>query len=76
MKILPVTFTANSSKAMLSHLGSLLEGGYIMIHPRFKKLLLSLHTCVDREGRVDKTVLSHLDVFDIIRMCMEAYTFS
>jgi hypothetical protein len=36
MKILPVTFTAKSSKAMLSDLRSLLEGGYIMIHPKFE----------------------------------------
>ena len=76
MKILPVTFTADSSKAMLSRLRSLLEGGYIMINPKFEKLLISTHTCVDKEGRVDKTATSHSDVFDACRMCAEAYTFS
>jgi hypothetical protein len=76
MKISPVTFTADSSKAMLSHVRSLLEGGYIMIHPKFEKLLLALHTCVDKEGRVDKTAMTHSDVFDSLRMALEAYTFS
>jgi hypothetical protein len=76
MKILPVTFTAETSKAMLSHLRSILEGGYIIIHPRFEKLLLALHTCVDKEGRVDKTAMSHSDIFDSLRMALEAYTFS
>lgn len=76
MKILPVTFTADSSKAMLSYVRSLLEEGYIMIHPRFEKLLLAFHTCVDKEGRVDKTGISHSDVFDACRMGLEAYTFS
>jgi hypothetical protein len=52
------------------------EGGYIMVHPRFEKLLLALHTCVDKEGRVDKTGMSHSDVFDSLRMALEAYTFS
>jgi hypothetical protein len=76
MKILPVTFTSESSKAMLSHLRSLLEGGYIMIHLKFEKLLLGIHTCVDKEGRVDKTAMTHSDCFDALRMCTEAYTFS
>lgn len=76
MKILPVTFTADSSKAMLSHLRSILEGCYIMIDKRFEKLLLALHTCVDKEGRVDKTAMTHSDVFDACRMALEAYTFS
>jgi hypothetical protein len=43
---------------MLSHIRSLLEGGYIMIDKRLEKLLLALHTCVDREGGVDKTARS------------------
>ena len=61
---------------MLSHIRSLLEGGYIMIHPKFEKLLLALHTCVDKEGRVDKTSMSHSDIFYACRMALEAYTFS
>jgi Terminase RNaseH-like domain len=76
MKILPVTFTADSSKAMLSALRSLLERGYIMIHPRFEKLILALHTCVDKEGRVDKIAMTHSDVFDSLRMCSTAYHFT
>ena len=47
-----------------------------MIDKRFEKLLLSIHTCVDREGRVDKTAMTHSDVFDACRMALEAYTFS
>ena len=53
---------------MLSHLRSVLEGGYIMIHPKFEKLLLGIHTCVDKEGGVDKTAMTHSDVFDACRM--------
>jgi hypothetical protein len=46
-----------------------------MIHRRFEKLLLALHTCVNKDGRVDKTAMSHSDVFDSLRMALEAYTF-
>ena len=47
-----------------------------MIDKRFEKLLLSLHTCVDKEGRVDKTAMTNSDCFDSLRMAMTAYTFS
>ena len=77
MIILPVTFTAESSKAMLSHLRSILEGGYIMIDKRrFEKLLLALHTCVDKEGKVDNTAMTNSDCFDALRMYADAYAFS
>lgn len=31
---------------------------------------------MDKEGRVDKTATSHSDVFDSLRMALEAYAFS
>ena len=31
---------------------------------------------MDKEGRVDKTATSHSDIFDSLRMALEAYTFS
>jgi hypothetical protein len=55
---------------MLSHLRSVLEGGYIIIHPKFEKLLCI--TPMHRQGgKVNETAMSHSHVFDSLRMAAE-----
>jgi hypothetical protein len=73
MVIQPVYFNEENNKAMLSHVRMCLENGWLMIDKRFTKLLTSLHTCIDQEGRVSKQQMSHSDVFDGLRMCITCY---
>ncbi|MFZ0511648.1 MAG: hypothetical protein WAM14_08585 [Candidatus Nitrosopolaris sp.] len=67
-------------RSMLSYTKKLLEDGFIMIDKRFNKLLTALHTCVDREGIIDKNATSHTRciirvpyhvVIGIIRLILE-----
>ncbi|PWU81187.1 MAG: hypothetical protein DLM72_08320 [Candidatus Nitrosopolaris wilkensis] len=62
MKVIPVNF--RESKAMLDHMKYLLESGMLAIDPRFDKLLISLYSAWDVEGKLDKGVTAHNDIFD------------
>lgn len=57
MKILPVTFTADSSKAMLSHLRSVLV---YYDTPKIREI--TVHYTHASTRRVDETAMSHSDV--------------
>jgi Terminase RNaseH-like domain len=76
MTILPIPFST-SHKAMLSHTRTLIEDGFVAIHStRFQKLITSLHTAVDNEGKLDKNSTSHNDIFDAFRLSLQLYQFN
>lgn len=76
MVLQPVNFGANHGVAMLAHARTILQDGYIMIHPKFDALHQSLFTCVDTEGKMEKQATSHNDILDALRMCLQNYEFS
>jgi hypothetical protein len=55
---------------MLVHTKRILEynDGWIAINPKFNKLVTSLRTAVEREGKLDKEITAHNDLFDSFRM--------
>jgi hypothetical protein len=74
MTIWPVTATETTNKAMLSSVKEYLSEGSIMIDKRFTKLLNSLYTCTDEEGRLLKSQMKNSDVFDCMKMiCAYGY---
>jgi hypothetical protein len=76
MMVLPIPFST-SHKAMLSHTRTLIEDGFVAIHPtKFQKLLISLHTAVDNEGKLDKNSTSFNDIFDAFRLSLQLYQFT
>ena len=75
MKILPVNFAKEHVK-MLAHTRAFLEDGFIVIDPRFSKLITSLHTATDVEGKLDKGGTSYNDIFDAFRLSLRLYLFS
>lgn len=73
MKVVPVPFSTEG-KQMLQHAKWLMderdeEGNSIVaIHPSFDKLLISLHTAIAVEYKLDKTAMSFTDVLDAFRL--------
>ena len=48
---------------MLSHARTLIEDGFVAMHPTwFQKLITSLHTAVYNEGKLDKDSTSYNDI--------------
>ena len=50
----------------------ILEKGFIVINPRFNKLITSLRTAVDNEGALDKDSTSYDDIFDALRLSLKS----
>jgi hypothetical protein len=73
MRIHPIYFNEKNNKAMLGHVRTFLENGWLMIDKRFDKILIAFHTASDIEGRLDKNSMSHSDCFDGLRMCLTSY---
>jgi hypothetical protein len=74
MRVIPTVFSTHSSK-MLAQLKMLVDGGYLAIHPRFTKLLISLKTAYANELKYDKSgsTSQHTDVFDALRLAVQVY---
>jgi hypothetical protein len=70
--VIPVYFSTEH-KDMLAHCKIKLEKELIAINPRFDKLIISLRTAVDNEGRLDKEATSYDDIFDAYRLALEFY---
>jgi hypothetical protein len=52
------------------------DGERIAINPdRFDKLITSLRTAVDNDGRLDKEATSYNDIFDAFRLALKFYRF-
>ena len=60
----------------MGHTRALLEDGFIVIDPCFSKLITSLHTATDVEGKLDKGGTSYNDIFDAFRLSLRLYLFS
>jgi hypothetical protein len=75
MKVIPVNFSSEH-KSMLGHTKMLLEDGLISIDSGFDKLITSLRTAVDNEGKLDKEATSYDDIFDAFRLSLHIYQFS
>lgn len=54
MTVWPVTATETMNKQMLLFVREYLQKGYIMIHPKFNKLIMALYTTTDEEGHLKK----------------------
>jgi hypothetical protein len=76
MKIIPVNFNSEH-KDMLANCKMVLEegGGHIAINPVFDKLITSLRTAVDIDGKLDKESTSYNDIFDAFRLALKFYRF-
>jgi hypothetical protein len=75
MQVLPILFTPNEKRSMLSWTKQMLEDGFLAIDKRFTKLLTALHTCVDTEGIIDKKTTSHDDILDGMCLNCKEYQF-
>lgn len=54
----------------------LLEDGFIAIDPCFDKLITSIRTAVDNEGKLDEEASSYDDILDAFRLSLHMYQFS
>jgi hypothetical protein len=73
MVVVPVNFQ-QQHKQMLGNLRMLIEQGVLAIYPtRFDKMLIALSTCWDQDGKIDKSVTSHNDILDAIRLAALMY---
>ena len=46
----------------------ILEKGYLVINPKFNKLITSLRTAVNNEGALDKESTTYDDILDALRL--------
>ena len=74
MRVIPINFSTDHKK-MLGHSKILVEKGMIAIDPIFDKLITSLWTAVDNEGKLDKESTSFNDIFDAFRLSLDTYHF-
>ena len=62
---------------MLTHSKLILEKGYLIIHPKFNKLIIALRTAIENgEGVLDKEATSYDDMLDAFRLAMKYYRFT
>lgn len=52
----------------------ILEKGYLVINPKFNKLITSLRTAVDNEGALDKEI-TYDDILDALRLSLKNVEF-
>jgi hypothetical protein len=64
-------------KHMLANCKMVLEerGWHFAINPVFDKLIPSLRTAVDIDGKLDKESTSYNDIFDAFRLALKFYRF-
>ncbi len=74
MFVLPVNF-AKYHKEMLAHCKEVLEykGGAIAINPSHTKLITSLRTAVEQDGKLDKEATSYDDCLDAFRLSLQRW---
>jgi hypothetical protein len=60
LQLQPVYFNTKNNQNMLSHTRTFLENGWLAIDKRFTKLIISLHTATDTDGKLDKQAMSLL----------------
>lgn len=73
--IVPVSFGVEHRK-MLSDLQLLFSNNMVVIPPQFDDLILDLRTArTSAEGKVEKTAVAQLDLFDCLRLCTKHYRF-
>lgn len=72
MKVIPIPFSTNH-RSMLQYSKQVLEADYIRIHPKFEKLIISLNTAIEQDGKLDKDQTSYNDVYDAFRLSLLRY---
>lgn len=72
MKVIPIAFSTNH-RSMLVYSKQVLEGDYIRIHPKFEKLIISLNTAIEEDGKLDKDRTLYNDVYDAFRLALIRY---
>ena len=73
-KVEPVSFGHNQEhKAMLSWVKTMVDKHWILINPKFEKLLTLMRTAVEYQGTLDKELTAFDDIFDAFRLCMRMY---
>jgi hypothetical protein len=73
-KVVPVNFS-QEHKQMLMHTKMILEKGYLVINPKFDKLITSLRTAIDNEGVLEKERTSYNDILDALRLSLKNVEF-
>jgi hypothetical protein len=53
----------------------ILEKGYLVINPKFNKLITSLRIAVDNEGALDKESTTYDDILDALRLSLKNVKF-
>jgi hypothetical protein len=74
MKVVPVAFSMYHAE-MLQRVKVLLDEGYLLIHPKFQKLIISLQSATAREYHLDKTgkTTQYHDILDSLRLSCQLY---
>lgn len=70
MDILPVSFRSNH-KEMLARLKHMMDKESVAISPKFSKLIIALRTAIATEGSLNKSVTSHDDLLDALRLSLK-----
>jgi len=68
-------FFYSEHKQMLSNLQTIVAKGYLAIPARYDKLLAGLRTAYAEELTLRKEQTSYSDLFDALRLSLEAYDF-
>ena len=53
----------------------ILEKGYLVINPKFNKLITSLRAAVNNEGALDKESTTYDDILDALRLSLKNVKF-
>jgi hypothetical protein len=72
--VIPVNF-GTTHKEMLINCKLLMERNYVAINPKFDKLITSLRTAVENDGKLDKEVTSYNNIFDAFRLSLNNWYF-
>ena len=74
MRIVPTPFSIEGRK-MLQHTKSLIEDPkqFVLIHPMFDKLLISLRTAIAEEYKLKKDQTSYNDILDSFMLNLQYY---
>jgi len=75
MRVIPVNFSTEH-KALLAHSKMILEQGTLAIHPKFDKLITSLRTAIEVDGKLDKQSTNYDDIYDAFRLALKIYEFT
>jgi hypothetical protein len=76
MRVVPVAFGGNQGqehRAMLSWAKTMIEKRWVAIDKGFTKLLDSLRTATENEGRLDKELTAYDDILDSFRLSIRRY---